>query len=191
MAISNDRELIHAVVQAGNLLQEIQDYVERDGSKPAQVRFPRGFLRTAAEARRRLRFLPTSHLRSNIAYTMLLSDVQHWLLVRTDLAGTAREMVIKLQLFLVGSIIESITKDYLRGKCGGNFGRRAEYLVEKGLISQQLCDELKWLWEVRNRMHLFQLDNTEWLATDYAAASIRRGAEAFQGLLDALTEAHL
>lgn len=43
------------------------------------MRFPRGYLRTAAEARTRLGFLEHSHLKSNISYTMLLSDVQHWL----------------------------------------------------------------------------------------------------------------
>src|SRR5664279_5480201 len=109
MAINNDEELMEVVDEAGRLLQDIQNYVERDFTRAARIRFPRGYLRTATQARTRLGCLTNTQLKSNIAYTMLLSDVQHWLLARTDLSGMAKEMVIKLQLFLLGSIVESIT----------------------------------------------------------------------------------
>lgn len=189
MPIHNDNELTAAVTRAGGLLQEIQDYAKRDFSKPAKVRFPRGYIRPAAEGRTRLGFLNHSHLKSNISYTMLLSDVQHWLLVRTDLSGTAKEMVIKLQIFLLGSIIESATKVFLKGKCGGNYAKRTEYLENNGIISNQLHTELDWLWELRNKMHLFQLDNTEWLSTDYTVANHNRAVRAFKSLLEALNNA--
>ena len=188
MSIDNDQELGEAVARAGALLQEIQRYAQRDFSKPARVRFPRGFLRTAFEARSRLAFLSNSHLKSNISYTMLLSDVQHWLLVRTDIAGTAKEMLIKLQIFLLGSIIESITKAHLKGKCGGNFGRRTDYLRDTEVISSTLQSELDWLWGIRNRMHLFQLDDSEWLSTDYTIANHNRAVRAFRDLLAALNQ---
>lgn len=146
MAIENDNELEEAVNEAGRLLQDIQDYVKRDFTKPAGVRFPRGYVRTAEQARKRLGFLDNSlnnpALKSNIAYTMMLSDVQHWLLVRTYLFGTAKEMVIKLHLFLLGSIVESVTKVYLRGRCGGNYGKRTEYLEKQTIISSELRMEL-------------------------------------------------
>lgn len=186
MPINNDEELAIAVTKAGELLQEIQDYAKRDLSKPAKVRFPRGYIRRAAEARSRLSFLSNSHLKSNISYTMLLSDIQHWLLLRTDLSGTAKEMVIKLQIFLLGSIIESATKVYLKGKCGGHYGKRTEYLANKKIISAELQAELDWLWVLRNKMHLFQLDNTEWLSTDYTVVNHNRAARAFKELLEAL-----
>jgi hypothetical protein len=186
MPIENDEDLAVAVQEAGRLVQEIQNYAQRDFTKTAKLRFPRGYLRTASQARARLGFLDSSHLKSNISYTMMLSDLQHWLLVRTDLSGTAKEMVIKLQLFLLGSIVESITKVYLRGKCGGNYARRTLYLEEHRIVSAALRADLDWLWELRNRMHLFQLDNTEWLSTDYTVANHNRAVRAFKKLLDVL-----
>jgi hypothetical protein len=188
MVIENDQELAEAVEEAGALLQSIQDYVTRDFSGSAKVRFPRGYIRTAQEARRRLTFLEDRNLKSNIAYTMQLADVQHWLMMRTDLGGMAKEMVIKLQIFLLGTIVESITKVYLRGRCGRNFAKRAEYLCEHGIISKNLRDEIVWLWEVRNRMHLFQLDEIEWLANEYTVANHNRAVRAFKALLMALDE---
>lgn len=110
MTIENDDELREAVNEVSGLIQKIQDYAGRDFSKPAQVRFPRGYLRAADECRKRVNFLPDQTLRSNIAYTIQLADVQHWLLNRTDLSGMAKEMVIKLHMFLLGTIIESVTK---------------------------------------------------------------------------------
>lgn len=189
MPIENDEELAQAVIDAGLLLQEIQNYAGRDFSKSAKVRFPRGYLRTAAEARKRLGFLEHSHLKSNISYTMLLSDVQHWLLARTDLSGTAKEMIIKLQFFLLGSIIESLTKVFLKGKCGGSYAKRTQYLKDHGIITEDQRLELDWLWEIRNKMHLFLLDDTEWLSTDYTVANYNRAVRAFKGMLEALNAA--
>ena len=120
---------------------------------------------------------------------MLLSDVQHWLLVRTDLSGTAKEMVIKLQIFLLGSIIESATKVFLKGKCGGNYAKRTAYLENNGIISGHLHAELDWVWELRNKMHLFQLDNTEWLSTDYTVTNHNRAVRVFKSILEALNNA--
>jgi hypothetical protein len=143
MPIESDEELVAAIRQAGTLLQDIQDYVGRDFSKVAKVRFPRGFLRTAAQARERLGFLERSHFKSNVSYALMLSDVQHWLLSRTDLSGTAKEMVIKLQIFLLGNVVESLTKVRLRGECGGNYKRRTAYLVQQETITADLKTE-RW-----------------------------------------------
>jgi hypothetical protein len=189
MAIQSDEELAQKVVEASALLQEIQDYVGRDFSKSAKIRFPRGYLRTAAEARGRIPFVKDANLRSNVSYTMLLSDVQHWLLVRTDLSGIAKEMIIKLQMFLLGSIIESLTKVYLKGKCGGNFCRRTAYLKDHGFISEELQTDIDWLWDMRNKMHIFQVDNSEWQSADYTVANHNRAVKAFKSLLGNLNAA--
>lgn len=186
MTISNDNELREAVDEASRLIQQIQDYAGRDFTKPAKVCFPRGYLRTAAESRRRVSFLADTTLRSNIAYTIQLADVQHWILSRTDLSGMAKEMVIKLQMFLLGTIIESTTKNYLRGRCGGSFARRTEYLLDKGLIDLALKADIDWLWDMRNNMHLFQLDGIEWSSDDYTIANHNRAVRAFRRLLIAL-----
>jgi hypothetical protein len=186
MTINTEQDLAIAVEQASILVQQIHDYVQRDFSKSARLRFPRGYLRTAAEARSRVNFLTDTRLRSNIAYTILLSDVQHWILERTDLSGMARAMVIKLQIFLLGTLVESITMVYLRGHCGGNFCRRTKYLCDTGIINAPLKNDIDWLWELRNRMHLFQLNDIEWRSTDYTVDNHNRAVRAFNGLLNCL-----
>jgi len=187
MTIQNDEELAQKVAEAGALLQEIQNYVGRDFSKSAKVRFPRGFIRKALEGRGKISFVKDANLRSNISYTMLLSDIQHWLLIRTDLSGTAKEMIIKLQMFLLGSIIESLTKVYLKGRCGGNFCKRTAYLKDHSFISQELQTEIDWLWDMRNKMHLFLVDNSEWQSADYTVANHNRAVQAFKALLEKLS----
>lgn len=186
MTIHNDSELQAAIDEASGLIQQIQDYVGRDFSKPAKLRFPRGYLRTAAEARRRVSFFDDTTLRSNIAYTMQLADLQHWLLNRTDISGMAKEMVIKLQMFLLGSIVESVTKNYLHGRCGGNFCRRTQYLVDNEIIESTLKTDIDWLWDLRNNMHLFQLNDIEWSSTNYTVANHNRAVRAFRKLLSNL-----
>lgn len=186
MTIKSDEELAQKIDKASALLQEIQNYVGRDFSKTAKVRFPRGYIRTATESRNRIQFVEDKNLRNNISYTLLLSDVQHWLLVRTDISGTAKDMLIKLQMFLLGTVIESLTKNFLKGKCGGNFCKRTDYLKEQGLISESLKADIDWLWEIRNKMHLFQVDNSEWRSSDYTIANHNRAVRAFKNLLEIL-----
>ena len=118
---------------------------------------------------------------------MLLSDIQHWLLILTDLSGTAKEMLIKLQMFLLGSIIETLTMVYLKGRCGGNFCKRTAYLKNHGVISQELQTEIDWLWDMRNKMHLFLVDNSEWQSADYTVANHNRAVKAFKDLLEKLS----
>jgi len=115
MPITNDYELQQAANQASALIQEIHDYCSASNRtiadvSQAKVRFPRGFIRTATYQRSRFPFLEDHALKSNIAYTLILSDTILWLSVRTDVGGTALDMLNKLFIFLIGSIIESVTK---------------------------------------------------------------------------------
>lgn len=190
MPITNEQELQEATNQASALIQAIHDYCSANGRTiadvpEARVRFPRGFIRTAAYQRSRFPFLADHALKSNIAYTLILSDTILWLAVRTDVGGTARDMLNKLFIFLVGSIIESVTKVYLRGICGRNFEARLTFLVENAVITQNLKDEICWVWETRNRMHLFQLEGREY-ENDYNEENHTRTIAAFRGLLAAL-----
>ncbi|RYF25484.1 MAG: hypothetical protein EOO23_08980 [Comamonadaceae bacterium] len=191
MALKNDADLHAAVHKAGELLQEIQDYLAaqdfRHRERPdAKVRFPRGFIRPASEQRARLTFLKNRALKDNLAYTLILSDTVLWLQMRTDLWGTPKEMLTKTYVFLVGTLVESITKSYLEGICGKNFKKRCEYLVQHKIISEDLQADLDWLWDTRNRMHLFQLEEREF-ENDYNTKSHARCVRAFRGLLAALS----
>ena len=85
MPITNDREMRMAIAQAGALLQEVQQYVGREIRPDAKVRFPRGFLHTAARHRTAIDYVADGNLRDNMAYTMILADTVHWMLIRTPL----------------------------------------------------------------------------------------------------------
>lgn len=192
MSIQTDDELRLAVANAGVLLQQIQDYLAANQFRhqertSAKVRFPRGFIRTASEQRARLPFVDDKALKDNLAYTLILSDTVLWLSLRTDLWGTPKEMLTKLYVFLIGTLVESITKEYLAGLCGKNFKARNAFLVDKGVIGPQLQIELDWLWETRNRMHLFQLEGREY-KNEYDNKCHARCVSTFRSLLDALSK---
>lgn len=190
MPIANDQELQEAVGRAGALLQEIQDYCVQQGQQwnavpGARVRFPRGFLRTAEQHRARLPFVTDRALKDNLAYTLMLSDTVLWLRLRTDITAMAGEMLVKLLVFLVGTLCESITKNYLHGRCGRSYKGRNEFLVAEGIITQNLADELNWVWDTRNNMHLFQLEEREY-DNQYDDACHDRCVTAFRDLIAAL-----
>lgn len=187
MEINNLNDLSRAAEEAGVLLQKIQNYCEENDlnwieCSEAKVRFPRGFIRTAGLQRNRLTFVADISLRSNLAYTLILSDVVLWLQLRTDLWGTPKEMLTKLYVFLIGSLCESITKEYLEGVCGHGYKKRNEFLVTQGIISEELKIELDWLWDTRNKMHLFQLESPEY-ENDYNHDCHMRCIRAFRGLI--------
>jgi hypothetical protein len=164
------------------LLQAINDYTGRISRPDAVVRFPRGFLRTVPKHRERLTFVRDKDLQSNLAYTMLMSDAVYWLLIRTDVSGVAHEMLVKLFVFIVGTLMESITKEYLKGACGKGFKDRTQYLLAASIIEQDLKAELDWVWDTRNNMHLFLLEGSEY-TNEYNATTHTRCVAAFKKMV--------
>jgi hypothetical protein len=120
----------------------------------------------------------------------MLLDVHLWLLGRTDLAGTARDMVVKATLATTGSIAEAILVDHFAGVIGKrqSFKTRTKRLVEDGIIPDDLRVELDWLWDMRCRQHLFELDDSEF--DFYALDDHRRALRALRGLMRGLQAAY-
>jgi hypothetical protein len=191
MPIRSKSELKKAAEQAGDLLQQIHDYCAENNLNwatcdEAKVRFPRGFIRQAGVQRMRLRFIQNQSLRDNLAYTLILSDVVLWVKLRTDLWGTPKHMMTKLYAFLIGTLCESVTKEYLVGRCGQNFKKRNEYLLRHNIIDSETKDNLDWLWDLRNRMHLFQLGAREY-ENEYTEQCHNRCVVTFRQLIGALS----
>lgn len=163
MMITDDQELQRVVTRVNADLQAIQNYLGQDNHANAKVRFPRGYIRTAAHFRECLNFLNDKTLVRNISYALILSDVYRWILNRTDIAGTAKEMIIKEGICLIGALCESITKDALSGTVGKNRGYKArtQYLAEKNIIDNVLQADLDWVWDTRNNEHLFLVEIRE------------------------------
>ncbi|NBB81473.1 MAG: hypothetical protein GVY36_18870 [Verrucomicrobia bacterium] len=188
--IQSEEELNEAVEKASELLQDIHEYCGSENRKwaeypEAKIRFPRGFIRTADTHRRRIPFVNSEDLKSNIAYTLILSDAILWLSIRTDLWGIPQQMLTKVYVFILGSICESVTKNYLHGIKGGGYKPRTAYLAEQEIIDEELQKDLDWLWDTRNNMHLFRLAQREY-NNEYNDECHTRAVRTFRRLLHAL-----
>ena len=122
MPIENDEQLREAAESASRLVQEMQSYLGERNAEEGKIRFPYGYIRTASHFRQRVSFLNDHTLQSNIAYTLILSDVLRWGSNRMHLVGTAKEMLAKQIICLMGGVVESTTKHYLRGVVGARSG---------------------------------------------------------------------
>lgn len=191
MAINDDEELVEAVADVSEKLQSIQDYLGQDSSADGKVRFPRGFMRTADHFRHKLFFIPDRNARDNLAYALILSDVYRWLTNRTDLYGTAREMIIKAGIVLTGSIAETIMVEYTRGVIGRRHGfcARADRMAAAGIISGHLSEDLKWLWETRGGIHIYEINEREY--ERYRMSDYNRAIRVLRSLREELELHHV
>lgn len=164
--ISSEEELFSAVDEVNERLQAVNDYLGADNHESARIRFPRGYLRTCAHHRSKYSFLDDKTLQSNIAYAKMTTDIFRWMLNRTDISMIAREMLIKQGISIVGSVSEAVLKGVFKGLPGGGkrqgFKKRLELLCEGRRIEPRTKDELEWLWDVRNKVHLMLLDEREY-----------------------------
>lgn len=188
-APSSDAEIEKLAAQAGEALQNLQSLLGRTERGAGKVRFPRGFLHSAGKWRMRLGFIRQNAVMNNVAYTLMLHDVYLWLLRRTDLAGLARDMIVKASLSALGSIAEAILMDHYAGQMGARqrFTSRTERLLSEGIISSNLKDDLDWLWDMRCRQHLYELAHAEF--DFYETADHKRAIATANGLINALNEA--
>lgn len=184
--IENDEELLLISSEVSEKLQEIHDYLGERNHPNGTIKFPRGYLRTCVEHRRKYEFISDQTLKSNIAYTLLQTDLFRWLLNRTDIKGQAREMLIKKEISSIGAIIESLTKSYLKGREGGgkNYKDRSKILLDEGIISQEIKEDIDWVWDVRNSEHLALLKQVEWKV--YEMSHCNRAIRALHNLRNRL-----
>ncbi len=164
--ISNEEELIVAIDEINERLQAVNDYLGPNNHESARIRFPRGYLRTCAHHRTKYSFLKDKTLQSNIAYAKMTTDIFRWMLNRTDVSLTAREMLIKQGISIMGSVAEAVLKAIFEGRPGGgnkqSFNKRIERLHEQQRLKDKTKAELEWLWDVRNNVHLMLLDEREY-----------------------------
>ena len=184
--IKTDKDLEDAVAIIDEQLRQIQKYLGDENHAKSKIAFPRGYIRPASHFRDHLSFISDTHVRDNLAYALIQSDVYRWLLSRTDLFGIAKEMTIKSGLALHGAICETMCIVATRGKIGKkhSFCNRCDRMVEKGIINQDLCYELHWLWETRASIHIYELTDREY--EKYSVRDYNRSVKATQALREAL-----
>jgi hypothetical protein len=183
----NARELAEVVADANSALQMVQDLVGVEDIGAARVRFPRGYLRTSHEGRQLFACVRRPLVQTNLGYAAQLSDVLTWLLMRTDLAAIARDMVVKTYLALTGGMAEALLVDYFHGETGWRqtFSSRVSRLLERQKIDKLLSNELKWLWDMRCRQHVFEIPDSEFYA--YDPDDHLRAQAAINALIEALS----
>jgi hypothetical protein len=188
--IANDAQLATAIAEVSGQLQDISDYLKAHPKATGQVRFPRGVLRTAAYFRSRFPFIADNNLLRNLSYAFMLYDVFNWILTRTDLAGTARDMVLKNAIVLIGSIAESLARGGTAGIIGAkhNYKERTRRMVEAKIIAEELKDELDWLWDMRSGIHIYLMEDSEY--DHYRIEHFDRAQRAARDLRDALDTYH-
>jgi len=147
-------------------MQNLEFLLQAEGIKSVNIRFPRGVIRTADHFRNRLSFINDYVLKTNIAYHLMLTDVYRWILNRFDISLTAQEMLIKEGISLIGNIIEAILKHILKRlsilSSDIGFSKACTILVERKIISKEQKKNLKWVWDMRCKEHIFTLPNTEY-----------------------------
>ncbi len=188
--ITNENELKDAVAIVDKHIQQIQDYLGEDNYAAGKIRFPRKVIRTAEHFRKGLSFIKDDNIKNNLAYALILSDLYRWLTNRTDLFGTAKEMVMKSGIALMGSICETMTIDGTKGIIGRkhSFYERCNRMVDKGFISEELKDELHWLWKTRSAIHIYEINHREY--EKYKMTDYNRAIKATRALRDALVDYH-
>lgn len=188
MALSND-EIEELVVKASDALKILQGEFGRKNVALARVRFPRGFIRTAAECRQTLPNIGTEIQRRNASYALMTSDIFRWIAVRTDLSGPALSLVVKESIAVIGVICEWLTKEGTRGSASGRpYAERTKKLVELNQINQSLKDELDWIWGVRCKEHFYDIETLE--HDKYTRADYGRALTAYSTLRDYLVAIH-
>lgn len=182
-------ELIATVAKANEAFQEIQDAYGRSNAVDARVRFPRGFISTAAAARATLPNLGSEVQRRNASYALMNLDVFRWLAVRTDLSGAALSMIVKEAISCLGAVCEWLTKEGTRGNGSSKgFTIRTQRLVDAGGIPAALKPELDWLWDIRCNEHLHEVTDLE--HTMYSRQDYNRALAAYKQLRIALVAVH-
>ena len=188
---SAEQEKIETLVSlAGEYLQEIQNSCGREQLPCAKVRFPRGFINTASNAKQSIPAIGTEVQRKNASYELLKLDVYRWLVIRTDLKGAALSMVVKDAIATLGNLCDWLTKEAIRGHGSKkSFIDRIDRLTQLGQINNRLASELKWVWGMRNRTHFYGIDDSlEYKA--YKTTDYNRALKAYSELRDGLVETY-
>lgn len=159
----DDEELESLATVANEHLQAIQNRAGREPRESARVRFPRGYLLEIGRWRLALDFVRSHTVLNNVAYALMMHDVQAWLLRRTDLVSTARDMLVKACVASLGGIAEALVVDATTPPMGRRqkMHSRIDRLQQAGRIGAALGPELVWVWDMRNRQHLFELTESE------------------------------
>ena len=184
--INSDEDLKAAVDAVGAGLQEISHYLNANPAAHGRVRFPRGFLGTVRRHSEKYSWIEKEVLKRNLSYQYIFYDVLRWVSNRTDVSGTASEMIYKHAIVVISSIAEGLLAAAASqlGYAEGKFPKRLKHLLADEIITQKLHDELTWMWGARQAVHVHIVNDLEW--EKYRVTDARRASKAVKELEEAL-----
>lgn len=166
--IENDQQLKDRIKLINTLISEVNEYVGPDDpdeydSREFLIEIPKKYIRKLSYFENCFQFLKDPIVRKNISYALQLSDFNSWILNRTDISLSVRDMFIKESIILLGSIAEAVLVTDSKGKLSNKltFRERTQRYLEMGLITEKLKLELDWLWKARNFVHINKADEKE------------------------------
>lgn len=184
--IANEADLQAAVEAVGSGLQLVNDYLAANPKSVGKVRFPRGFLGTAYSHSKKFDWIENDVLKRNMSYQYIFYDVLRWVSNRTDITATAREMLYKHSIVVVSSVAEGLIDAAAKqlGFVERKFPKQLNRLLKDNIVSQKEHDEIVWMWEVRQSVHVHIVDDLEW--KKYSVTDARRASKAVAELERAL-----
>lgn len=184
--INSEEDLKAAVDAVGAGLQEISHYLSANPAAQGRVRFPRGFLGTVGKHSKKYGWIEKEVLKRNLSYQYIFYDVLRWVSNRTDVSGTASEMIYKHAIVVISSIAEGLLAAAATqlGYVERKYPTRLKHLLDDEIITSKLRDELTWMWSARQAVHVHIVDDLEW--EKYKVTDARRASKAVKELEEAL-----
>lgn len=174
-------------------IQEITDYLNAQNSNDGLIRFPSGYIRECALRRTEYAFIESYNLKCNIAYNLMALDVVIWLNNRSTLQGQAMSMLLKVGLILVTSVVEALIKFQQRDvewpkkiRKKVKYEHRIQRLLSDEIVTNELAQDLRWLWERRQNVHLYRITGREFM--EYTPTEVARAMAVCSDLRDALSQ---
>jgi len=170
------REIKELRDKIGDMLQLLENFLYQDKSllnywlnkRSMRIQFPRGYIRRVIEFEQRMHFIRDGKLRKNIAYTFQFTDLIRWLINRFDIGLTLFDMLTKIGIITLASIAEAMCYGFLQWytqeiKPKINMPKKFSGMINllaksEKIIDLKLLDDLEWLRDKRNNIHLWRAD---------------------------------
>lgn len=160
-------EIGNKILNMNEIIQELEPYFGNRIPEGVHVsiRFPWGIIQTTNEFRKFFPFIQNSTLKSNIAYTLQLTDVFKWIIRWFNLKGVAREMLIKTGIIIFTCIQEAIAYDfvhnYVSEQVNKKYKKNLDKLLKFNIITQEQYDDFDKCRCKRDDIHLHRLVQPE------------------------------
>jgi hypothetical protein len=163
----NSKHIEGKIISLNDIIRELEPcFKER---KPddvfSHIRFPWGIIHSTNDYRKYFPFIQNSTLKTNIAYTLQLTDVFKWIIRWFDLKGVVREMLIKTGIIIFTCIQEALAYDfvdnYVSEAVNKKYSKNLDKLLKFKIITQDQYKDFDRCRRKRDDIHLHRLVQPE------------------------------